>query len=406
MANHIVMGAQWGDEGKGKIVDALADRVDMIVRFQGGANAGHTIVIEGRKTILHLLPSGILSPGKINVIGNGCVVDLEQLAEEIREVRAQGFEVTPETLVLSDKAHVVSPSHKHADKLQAGWIGTTGRGIGQCYTDKIRRHGIRMDAILDGTFSQRFKAQAAAWQREVDAPEEAPFPDADIDLDRMDAALTEVAPFIADTRELIHGTAKAGGEILFEGAQGMLLDIDHGTYPFVTSSSTSIAGAYAGTGVYLDFHNRIGVVKAYTTRVGEGPFPTEQRNESGEALRRQGREVGATTGRPRRCGWLDLPLLREACITNGYNALVLTKLDVLSGFETIPVAVGRGPDGAPVYEDRPGWEEPLEDLKSDADLPRTCRDYISFIEESLDVPVALASFGPDRAQTLTRRSLW
>ena len=406
MANHIVMGAQWGDEGKGKIVDALADRVDMIVRFQGGANAGHTIVIEGRKTILHLLPSGILSPGKINVIGNGCVVDLEQLAEEIREVRAQGFEVTPETLVLSDKAHVVSPSHKHADKLQAGWIGTTGRGIGQCYTDKIRRHGIRMDAILDGTFSQRFKAQAAAWQREIDAPEEAPFPDADLDLDRMDAALTEVAPFIADTRELIHGTAKAGGEILFEGAQGMLLDIDHGTYPFVTSSSTSIAGAYAGTGVYLDFHNRIGVVKAYTTRVGEGPFPTEQRNESGEALRRQGREVGATTGRPRRCGWLDLPLLREACITNGYNALVLTKLDVLSGFETIPVAVGRGPDGAPVYEDRPGWEEPLEDLKSDADLPRTCRDYISFIEESLDVPVALASFGPDRAQTLTRRSLW
>ena len=406
MANHIVMGAQWGDEGKGKIVDALADRVDMIVRFQGGANAGHTIVIEGRKTILHLLPSGILSPGKINVIGNGCVVDLEQLAEEIREVRAQGFEVTPETLVLSDKAHVVSPSHKHADKLQAGWIGTTGRGIGQCYTDKIRRHGIRMDAILDGTFSQRFKAQAAAWQREIDAPEEAPFPDADLDLDRMDAALTEVAPFIADTRELIHGTAKAGGEILFEGAQGALLDIDHGTYPFVTSSSTSIAGAYAGTGVYLDFHNRIGVVKAYTTRVGEGPFPTEQRNESGEALRRQGREVGATTGRPRRCGWLDLPLLREACITNGYNALVLTKLDVLSGFETIPVAVGRGPDGAPVYEDRPGWEEPLEDLKSDADLPRTCRDYISFIEESLDVPVALASFGPDRAQTLTRRSLW
>ena len=406
MANHIVMGAQWGDEGKGKIVDALADRVDMIVRFQGGANAGHTIVIEGRKTILHLLPSGILSPGKINVIGNGCVVDLEQLAEEIREVRAQGFEVTPKTLVLSDKAHVVSPSHKHADKLQAGWIGTTGRGIGQCYTDKIRRHGIRMDAILDGTFSQRFKAQAAAWQREVDAPEEAPFPDADIDLDRMDAALTEVAPFIADTRELIHGTAKAGGEILFEGAQGMLLDIDHGTYPFVTSSSTSIAGAYAGTGVYLDFHNRIGVVKAYTTRVGEGPFPTEQLNESGEALRRQGREVGATTGRPRRCGWLDLPLLREACITNGYNALVLTKLDVLSGFETIPVAVGRGPDGAPIYEERPGWEEPLEDLKSDADLPRTCRDYISFIEESLDVPVALASFGPDRAQTLTRRSLW
>ena len=406
MANHIVMGAQWGDEGKGKIVDALADRVDMIVRFQGGANAGHTIVIEGRKTILHLLPSGILSPGKINVIGNGCVVDLEQLAEEIREVRAQGFEVTPKTLVLSDKAHVVSPSHKHADKLQAGWIGTTGRGIGQCYTDKIRRHGIRMGAILDGTFSQRFKAQAAAWQREVDAPEEAPFPDADIDLDRMDAALTEVAPFIADTRELIHGTAKAGGEILFEGAQGMLLDIDHGTYPFVTSSSTSIAGAYAGTGVYLDFHNRIGVVKAYTTRVGEGPFPTEQLNESGEALRRQGREVGATTGRPRRCGWLDLPLLREACITNGYNALVLTKLDVLSGFETIPVAVGRGPDGAPIYEERPGWEEPLEDLKSDADLPRTCRDYISFIEESLDVPVALASFGPDRAQTLTRRSLW
>jgi adenylosuccinate synthase len=406
MANHIVMGAQWGDEGKGKVVDALADRVDMIVRFQGGANAGHTIVIEGRRYVLHLLPSGILSTGKVNVIGNGCVVDLEQLAEEIQQVRGQGFEVTPETLLLSDKAHVVTPSHKHADRLQAGWIGTTGRGIGQCYTDKIRRHGIRMCSITDGSFAQRFEAQAAAWQREVDAPAEAPFPDATRDLDRMDAALATVAPFITDTREAIHDAAKAGRELLFEGAQGMLLDVDHGTYPFVTSSSTTIAGAYSGTGVYLEFQNRIGVVKAYTTRVGEGPFPTEQSNEAGEALRRQGGEVGATTGRPRRCGWLDLPLLREACITNGYNALVLTKLDVLSGFETIPVAVGRGSDGAPIYDERPGWAEPLDDLKSDADLPGTCRDYISFIEDFLDVPVALASFGPDRAQTLTRRSLW
>ncbi len=406
MPNHIVVGAQWGDEGKGKVVDALADRVDMIVRFQGGANAGHTIVFDGQKYVLHLLPSGVLTPGKVNVIGKGCVVDVEQLAEEIEQVRAQGFEVTPETLVLSDKAHVVTPSHKHADKLQAGWIGTTGRGIGQCYTDKIRRHGIRMGAIVDGSFGQRFKAQAAAWQREVDAPEEALFPDAGVDLDRMDKVLAAVAPFIADTRELIHGAAKAGQEILFEGAQGMLLDIDHGTYPFVTSSSTTIAGAYAGTGVYLDFHNRIGVVKAYTTRVGEGPFPTEQHNASGEALQNQGREFGATTGRPRRCGWLDLPLLREACITNGYNALVLTKLDVLSGFETIPVAVGRGPDGAPIYEERPGWEDALDDLQSDADLPQAARDYISFIEEELDVPVALASFGPDRAQTITRRRLW
>ena len=406
MGSVVVIGAQWGDEGKGKVVDALAGRMDMIVRFQGGANAGHTIVIEGRKTILHLLPSGILSPGKVNVIGNGCVVDLEQLAEEIHAVRDQGFEVTPETLVLSDKAHVVTPSHKHADRLRAGWIGTTGRGIGPCYTDKVRRHGIRIGALLDGSFAERFRTQAAAWQEELHAPTDAPFSDPDADLLRMGDARALVAPFIKDTREVIHAAAGAGREILFEGAQGMLLDVDHGTYPFVTSSNTTIAGAYSGTGVYLDFLSRVGVLKAYTTRVGAGPFPTEQENAAGETLRRQGHEVGATTGRPRRCGWLDLPLVREACITNGYNALVLTKLDVLSGFETLPVAVDRGPDGAPIYTHRPGWKDPLDGARTDADLPRACRDYISFIEEFLDVPVALVSFGPDRAQTITRRSLW
>jgi len=406
MANHIVTGAQWGDEGKGKVVDALADRVDMIVRFQGGANAGHTIVFDGRRFVLHLLPSGVLSPGKMSVIGNGCVVDIEQLAEEIREVREAGFEITPETLALSDKAHVVTPSHRHADRLQAGWIGTTGRGIGPCYTDKTRRHGIRLGAVLDGSFEQRLLAQTAAWQREVDAPEDAPFPEAGADLLRMEDALVEVAPFIADTREMIHEAAEAGREILFEGAQGALLDVDHGTYPFVTSSSTTIGGAFTGAGVFLEFKNRIGVVKAYTTRVGEGPFPTEQDNAAGEVLRTRGSEFGATTGRPRRCGWLDLPLLREAAVTNGYNALVLTKLDVLSGLETIPVAVGRGADGAAVYDERPGWEEPLDSAASDEDLPGACRDYIAFIEDALDVPVDMASCGPDRCQTITRRSLW
>ena len=400
------MGAQWGDEGKGKVVDALASRMDMVVRFQGGANAGHTIVIEGRKYVLHLLPSGILSPGKVNVIGNGCVLDLEQMAEEIREVRAQDFEVTPETLAISDKAHVVTPTHRHADRLLAGWIGTTGRGIGPCYTDKIRRHGIRTGAVLDGSFAQRFSAQAAAWQRDVDAPDNAPFPDAETDLLRMDEALAEVAPFITDTREVIHEAAQAGREILFEGAQGMLLDVDHGTYPFVTSSNTTIGGAYSGTGVWLDFLSRIGVVKAYTTRVGEGPFPTELEGTAGEPLQRQGNEFGATTGRPRRCGWLDLPLLRDACITNGYNALVLTKLDVLTGFEKIPVAVGRDSSGAPVYEERPGWEQSLDGATGDDDLPPACLDYITFIEDALGVPVALVSYGPDRAQTITRRSLW
>jgi len=406
MSNHIVMGAQWGDEGKGKVVDALADRMDLIVRFQGGANAGHTIVFEGNRYVLHLLPSGILSPGKLNVIGNGCVVDLEQLAEEIREVRAWGFEVTPETLAISDKAHVVTPAHRHADRLQAGWIGTTGRGIGQCYTDKIRRHGIRTGTILDGTFAERFEAQAAAWRDVVDATADDPFTDPGTDLQRMEESLALLSPFLKNTAEMIYGASRTGKEILFEGAQGMLLDVDHGTYPFVTSSNTTIGGAYTGSGVWLDFKNRIGVLKAYTTRVGTGPFPTEQENEAGETLQRQGHEHGATTGRPRRCGWLDLPLVREACITNGYNALVLTKLDVLTGMETIPVATGRGPDGAPIYEDRPGWEDPLDGAQSDADLPQACRDYISFIEEFLDVPVALASYGPDRTQTITRRSLW
>ena len=406
MSNNIVMGAQWGDEGKGKVVDVLADRMDMVVRFQGGANAGHTIVFEGKKYVLHLLPSGILSPGTVNVVGNGCVLDVEQMVEEIKDLQAQGFEVTPETLAISDKAHVVTPSHRHADRLQAGWIGTTGRGIGQCYTDKIRRHGIRTGTILDGTFAQRFTAQAAAWQREIDAPEDTPFPDAETDLRRMSDALDALAPYITDTREVIHAASLADREILFEGAQGMLLDIDHGTYPFVTSSNTTIAGAFSGTGVFLDFRNRIGVLKAYTTRVGTGPFPTEQENAAGETLQRNGNEFGATTGRTRRCGWLDLHLVREACITNGYNSLFLTKLDVLTGFETIPVAVGRRPDGAPVYDERPGWEEPLDGIASEADLPEACLDYIGFIEDFLGVPVAMASCGPDRIQTITRRSLW
>ncbi|MBM4372587.1 MAG: adenylosuccinate synthetase, partial [Deltaproteobacteria bacterium] len=316
--NRIVMGAQWGDEGKGKIVDVLAAEADLVVRFQGGANAGHTIVAGGQRHVLHLLPSGILTPGKLNVIASGCVVDLEALAQEILATRDTGIEISPATLALSDRAHVVTPAHRHADRLQGAWIGTTGRGIGPCYTDKVRRWGIRASAILDGTFGDRYRAQSAAWQREVPAARDDPFPDPDLDLRRMEDALALVRPFVTDTRTLIHEAATAGRGILLEGAQGTLLDVDHGTYPFVTSSSTTIGGAFTGTGVFLDFQDRIGVLKAYSTRVGEGPFPTEETDPRGELLRARGREFGATTGRPRRCGWLDLPLVREACVTNGF----------------------------------------------------------------------------------------
>jgi adenylosuccinate synthase len=404
----IVLGAQWGDEGKGKITNLLAEDADVVVRFQGGANAGHTVVIRGEQIILHQVPSGITSRGALNVIGNGCVVDLEGLAAEIDDLDGHGVRVTPDNLLLSSSAHLVTPAHKLVDRLHGGRIGTTGRGIGPCYTDKARRTGIRAESVLDGSLERRLADQARECRAVIDAARNCDvLASADFDAalapDRVLAAAGRLAPFIGDVTLAIHGACTSGKRLLFEGAQGTFLDIDHGTYPFVTSSTTTIGGAYAGTGVFVELGRRIGVVKAYTTRVGHGPFPTELTGSLEEMLRERGHEYGATTGRPRRCGWLDLHLVRRASIANGFTEIALTKLDVLSSLEAIDVAVGRDGAGAPVYETLTGWREPIDRIARYEDLPARCRDYVAFIERQLETPVVIISLGADRDATIVRQ---
>jgi adenylosuccinate synthase len=288
MAKYIVLGAQWGDEGKGKIVDMLAGKMDLVVRFQGGANAGHTVIIGDKQYVLHIIPGGIVSGKATNVIGNGCVVDPIIFSEEVKYLADKGIKVTPEKLVISSQAHLVTPVHKYLDRVLNEKIGTTGRGIGPAYGDKIHRTGIRAETILDGTFIDRFKEHADNYRNICDTVYREPFIDVDEAIEQMRIAGDQLKPYIADSIEVINAYVEKDANILYEGAQGTLLDIDHGTYPFVTSSSTSIGGAYTGSGVYMHFDKRIGIVKSYTTRVGEGPFPTEQENEIGERLRKNG----------------------------------------------------------------------------------------------------------------------
>ncbi|HBY18388.1 MAG: Adenylosuccinate synthetase, partial [Marinimicrobia bacterium 46_43] len=332
MSVSIVMGAQWGDEGKGKIVDTLAEKADLVIRYQGGANAGHTVIHGTDKYVLHLIPSGIISGQSVNIIGNGCVVDPVLLLQEIETLQNQGITVDPRHLMIAENAHIVTPLHKWLDSLQNAHIGTTKRGIGPAYEQKARRNGIRFDMISGDRYQPVLESQLAEIQKVTKAVYNQEFPgNMKDELDECFRSAQKLLPFVKETASVIARAVTSNKEVLYEGAQGTLLDIDHGTYPFVTSSSTTIGGAYTGSGVYVHFDRRIGIVKSYTTRVGEGPFPTEIFDENGEKLRQNGHEFGTTTGRPRRCGWLDLPLLKKAIRINGFNTLVLTKISCLSG---------------------------------------------------------------------------
>lgn len=421
----VAVGAQWGDEGKGKIVDWLALTAGMVVRFQGGNNAGHTLIVEGRKTVLHLVPSGILQPGVVNLIGPGVVVDPGVLLREVEEIAAQGILRDPARLRVSGRAHVVTPWHGALDRAReqasSAAIGTTGRGIGPAYEDKVARRGIRVADLQDeaalGAAVERLAAAKNFELREVHGqPAIEPGP-VIAELLQMGRRL---APYIGHTGHILDRALGEGRKVLFEGAQGTFLDIDHGTYPYVTSSNCIAGAACAGAGIGPTRVDRvIGITKAYATRVGGGPFPTEDTGAGGQHLGERGAEFGATTGRKRRCGWLDGVVLREAAIINGFSSLAVNKLDILSGLQEIPVAVAWSIDGKrtaefpmtlgevaraePIYEALPGWEEDLSAMREFSQLPANARRYIERIEELAGVPVDLISVGPGRDQTLARR---
>ena len=405
----VVIGCQWGDEGKGKIVDLLAERASMVVRYQGGSNAGHTVVVGGRVIKLHQVPSGVIHGGVRSVLGNGMVIHPPSLIEELDGLQAAGYDIS--LLAISGNAHLVMPYHRLLDGLEeerrgVGALGTTRRGIGPAYTDKIQRTGVRLEAIVNGTFLEHFKQQAKLYEQYAQNLYKEPFLNIEQAVEELKEAETYIRPFIGDTVELIHSYLDKKANILYEGAQGTMLDVDHGTYPFVTSSSTTIGGAFTGGGVFLQFDRRIGLVKAYTTRVGEGPFPTELNDEIGEKLREKGHEFGATTGRPRRCGWLDLKLVKRAAVINGFNYISLSKLSCLSGFENIKVAVDYDSSGKPVYQTFAGWQEEIEGVTDWQDLPENARHYVQFIEDYLQVPIGLVSTGPDRNHAIFRQPLW
>src|SRR5579863_8676307 len=418
MSNVIVLGAQWGDEGKGKVVDLFAERFDIVARYQGGHNAGHTVFIGEKKFVLKLIPSGILRPGVQAVIGNGVVVDLGALLEEIGTLEAAGIDVRSQ-LRISNRAHVIFPFHRLVEKMSEARedripIGTTSRGIGPCYEDKIGRRGIRMADLFDpesfrimyDTLAEDKKTLAATFNLHdtIDY--------AQIRHQYEDLA-ERIRPLVCDTAALLAAAMAKGKRILFEGAQGTMLDVDHGTYPFVTSSSATAGGACIGAGVPpTSIAGVIGVSKAYITRVGSGPFPTELNDENGERIRKRGNEFGAVTGRPRRCGWFDVPLLRYTAMINGFDSLVITKLDVLDQFERIPVCVGyrdidempatfRALEAAePVYETMPGWNSPTRGLTQQRDLPTRAKDYLKFLSERTGVEVGCISTGPERDETI------
>ncbi len=423
----VIVGAQWGDEGKGKIVDLLARNSDVVCRYQGGPNAGHTIVRDGETFKLHHIPSGILYPGTVCVVGAGCVVDPGLLVRELDELEARG--IPTEGLRVSGNAHLIMPWHVAIDsaserRLGRLQIGTTRRGIGPAYADKAARIGIRVQDILDPKILRQKFETALAEKNELLERIHGVEPLRVEELaERMEAFAVRLRPFLADTSLLVDRVLRDGQGVLLEGAQGTLLDLDHGTYPFVTSSNPLAGAAATGVGIGPTRIDRVlGVAKAYVTRVGEGPFPTEIEGDDQARVRELGAEYGTTTGRERRCGWLDLVALRFAVRVNGMTALALTKLDVLSAFETIPVCTRyRLPDGSetdefpahqsdfhhaePVYETLPGWEEPLDDVAESDGLPEAARSYVAFVEERLEVEVALVSLGAERERVVAPRGL-
>jgi adenylosuccinate synthase len=418
MSNIIVLGAQWGDEGKGKMVDLFSDRFDIVARYQGGHNAGHTVHIGDKKFVLKLIPSGILRPGVQAVIGNGVVIDPAALIDEMDTLEKAGIDVRSQ-LAISNRAHVIFPFHRLAEKISEGRsdrvaIGTTSRGIGPAYEDKIGRRGIRMADLLDDTCFDALYDNLAADKATIAAAFhiENTIDFASIRTEYRDYA-RRIAPMVRDTAAFLNRSIEAGKSVLFEGAQGTMLDVDHGTYPFVTSSSAAAGGACTGTGVApTRIDGIIGVSKAYITRVGGGPFPSEDVGPRGDHIRKAGNEFGSVTGRPRRCGWFDAALLRYTAMVNGFDSLILTKLDVLDDLDEIPVCVGyRGVEempatnGAmqrvePVYELLPGWKRNTRGLSTSDDLPAAARDYIAFLEERSGVEVGCVSTGPERTETL------
>ncbi len=423
MANVAIIGAQWGDEGKGKVVDLFTHEADIVVRFQGGNNAGHTLVVDGEKTILHLIPSGALHPNKLCVIGNGVVVDPEILIEEIGALKAEGHLADDNQLRISEQAHVIMPYHKAIDLARErlrgkGKIGTTGRGIGPAYEDKVARVGIRfVDLLEEDTFREKLERNI----EEKNFYLKAILNEKALDFAAIHASYSgyreKLRSYVTNTGVLLDREMRAGKRVLFEGAQGTLLDVDHGTYPYVTSSNTITGGACSGSGVGpQSIQQVIGISKAYTTRVGSGPFPTELDGPDGETLRREGAEFGATTGRSRRCGWFDAVGVRHAVRMNGLTGIALTKLDVLTGFEKIPICTAYRYKGTaidefpasvkvmqkaePVYEEMAGWSAPLDSVRKFSDLPAPAQIYVRRIEEVIGSEIILVSVGPGREQTI------
>ncbi len=429
MANVVVVGAQWGDEGKGKIVDWLSSRADVIARFQGGHNAGHTLVVDGKVYKLHALPSGVVRGGKLSVIGNGVVLDPWHLVKEIATVRDQGVEISPETLMIAENTPLILPIHGELDRAReeaaskGTKIGTTGRGIGPAYEDKVGRRSVRVADLAD---EATLEARVDRALQHHD-PLRKGLGIEPVDRDALVAQLKEIAaeilPYAAPVWKVLNEKRKAGKRILFEGAQGALLDIDFGTYPFVTSSNVIAGQAATGVGIGPGSINYVlGIVKAYTTRVGEGPFPTElldaegNPDADGQRLGERGHEFGTTTGRQRRCGWFDAALVRQTCATSGIKGICLTKLDVLDGFETLKICVGYELDGetldylptaaeqqarcTPIYEEMPGWSESTEGARSWNDLPANAVKYVRRIEELIECPAALVSTSPERDDTI------
>ena len=422
----VIIGAQWGDEGKGKATDLLGSRIDYVVKFNGGNNAGHTVVVGDEKYALHLLPSGILTEGVTPVIANGVVIDIEVLFNELTALSARGVDVS--RLVVSANAHVITHYHRTLDKVTERFlgkrqIGTTGRGIGPAYADKINRVGIRIQDLFDenilrqkveGALHQKNHLLVKIYNRRA------------IDVEEVVAELLSYAerlrPMVADTGMLLNQALDGGKTVVFEGGQATMLDVDHGTYPFVTSSNSTSGGAATGSGVAPNRFDRIiGIVKAYTTRVGAGPFPTELHDEFGEFLRSKGFEFGTTTGRPRRTGWYDAPIARYSARINGVTDFVMTKLDVLSGLETVPVCVAYDIDGVrveevpvsqtdfhhavPIYENFPGWAEDLTAVREFDDLPKNARDYVLAIEAMNGARISAIGVGPDREAIIVRHDL-
>ncbi len=421
-----IIGAQWGDEGKGKATDVLGSRVDYVVKFNGGNNAGHTVVIGDQKYALHLLPSGILTPGCTPVIGNGVVVDLGVLFEEIDGLEARGVDTS--LLKVSASAHVIASYNKTLDKVTERFLGsrrlgTTGRGIGPTYADKMNRIGIRIQDLFDekilqakveGVLELKSQLLTKIYNRRAPSVEEI--------VEELASYADRLAPYVVDSGLLLNQALDRGETVLLEAGQATLLDVDHGTYPFVTSSSATAGGACTGSGIPPTRLDRvIGIVKAYTTRVGEGPFPTELNDDAGEHLRKVGAEYGTTTGRPRRCGWYDTVIARYAARVNGVTDFVLTKLDVLTGLETVPVCVAYDVDGVrhdempvnqsdfhhavPIYEELPGWWEDLSEARTLDDLPANARSYVSRVEELSGARISAIGVGPDRNATIVVHDL-